>query len=766
MLMKKFFSFAVAVLVSIFAMAQAADYTSVTLSAEEIDIDNGESIGLVVAGELSATDQMYAQFGYVVNMLTNAYLYEEGDTEGTKLSSVMASWDKSLVFGDDTNLKAGTSYKLVIKMGGLSTMSYYSGATVLENKSEIELSFKTKVARTDAFIKKADFNIYDYYTIDLDDESFTGINITVDAKNLPTVGAYCVYMGGVRLYDLDDPDEKYTFLSVNQAVSAGNVITLCSPEKLAKSKNYKLVIPFEGLYVHNYFDMTKEVCYFSPASLEFYTAYETPSTEINATVTLGETSFTIANADTEQNMYAAVINKSYLGNMTVEEYFTKRYLSYAGRNNLETGTIEASYQEWWANYAGEYCVVVCGAEYDAVREGCYATTLPKIVEFSVDENGNIIVPVPEYDEIVLDAVDPDISKDEAWMIYDNEDYKVYIDIVKNLPLSADKAYTIDDLDKSYSYIYNKKEPIVNQYGTKTWKKYNYTSAEIKIGENNVLEAIIKAEGEDGEGVIEAKFVYTAPEVVEVELNGTCEFIPQFGYAFTAKNSDVNADYGFSLLVNEDSYSKGAYTIDDLGKNGNTIKVAKTEYKIAAADLELTVDGDTQVLYGEVQDANGKKFIVRIHTNVPSAEEQDVEIDLGNNLVISEDEGDIKFKLENGEHQFIGYISYPSTDVPTGTYNLLSYSKYGDYDSNIGFYMSDQFEEGKLQVTNNDGAISITATFKQNNKSYVVTGAKAVVTDITGVDAAVNEKAYDLNGRLVNPATAKGIIIINGVKVIR
>lgn len=323
------------------------------------------------------------------------------------------------------------------------------------------------------------------------------------------------------------------------------------------------------------------------------------------------------------------------------------------------------------------------------------------------------------EEIVLDVVDPDVSASEVWNIYENEDYKLYIDIIKNLPLSAETTYTLEDLDLGYSYIYSKNEVITNQFGTKNWKKYELTSASIKIGENNVLEADIEAA--NGEDVIKAKFIYTNPEAITFTLTGECEYLADMNvYSFSAKNkgSELKADYTISLGIKGEAFAKGEIGADDLTAYGNSIRVATVETKIANVNLKVVNMGDTQKLTGIVIGSNDKTYSIELTTNVPSTEGGDViEDTIGAVLEVSEDEGDIKFVAENGKTKFVGYISGTTTDVPTGSYDLLSYSKYGA-NSDFG-YMLDAIEDAHVSVVNEDGVITITASFKQYGKTYAV-----------------------------------------------
>lgn len=388
------------------AFASVPDYTSVTLSTTEINLDDeNASISLLVDGELDSTNQMYAQFGMVANQLTNAYLYEGTATEGVKLDNVEVAWGKPVNFiADIETLKYDTEYKLVIKAGGLSAKSYMTGSYVLQNSEDITLTFKTLVGCTDPFIKSAKFNVEDKQTVDLDDPAFEGIKLKVKAMNLPTVGAYLVYQGGVRLYDLDGPEDKYSFCAVTNVAVSAEEILLCPKSQFAKGKNYKVVIPKESLFVHNYFDMMKEVCYFNTDEVVFYTKYEDPTEAINATCTINTDKVKVSNADADQNTFVFILRDDALKDGQTAEDFAMAQLATTNPSKLHKGTFDAYYTEFlWGLYEGDHSVVIMGAEYDATREACYATTTPKVVHFSVDQDGNVVDALSEIAVVLCAA---------------------------------------------------------------------------------------------------------------------------------------------------------------------------------------------------------------------------------------------------------------------------------------------------------------------------------------------------------------------------
>lgn len=389
--MRKTLLFFFALMSFTFAMAQKQNYTSVTLTTTELDLDeDGASIGVLVDGELDAMSQMYAPYGMVTNVMNNAWLYKGEETEGTKVAPVTASWGKPLAIATE-NLEYGTNYKLVIKVGGISTMSYAVMQDILENKEEITLEFKTKAARTEPFIKSAKANVSNYQTIDVTAPEFNGITLTCVAKNLPTLGAYLVFQGGVRLYEVGK--EGYSFCTVSgiAAKDGENVFTIVPKDKLETGKAYKVEIPFEALYVHNYFDMAKEVCYFPPMTVEFYTKHDAPTVDGNYTITLGEEGFTVTSAD-DNNFFAAAFQKDYItSGKTPEQYFDANYISYGNQANLKKNSETYSYSYYgMSSYsAGTWYICVAGAEYDENQEACYMTTKPVVMQVEVSEEGTV-----------------------------------------------------------------------------------------------------------------------------------------------------------------------------------------------------------------------------------------------------------------------------------------------------------------------------------------------------------------------------------------
>lgn len=391
--MKKILLLISVMLSSVMAMAQSANYTSVKLTAEEIDLDNEETIGVIVDGELSDADQMYAQFGMVASMMNNAYLYEGDATEGVKLATVQASWGKPLIFGSDENLKPGTDYKIVIKIGGISTTSYMTMSDIFENKEEITLSFKTKAERTDPFLKSIVPSVTKYQLINITQDGFEGIKLNFVAKNLPTVSAYLGVVGGVRLYEEGKVNEEgepiYTFCNVSAPVNEGeNTITIVPANKLETGKVYTIKLFFEGLYIHNYFDMSKEVCYFPESEILFMTKHDAPTDEGNYTIALGDDAFTINSAD-DKNFFVVAFSENYLSGKTPAEYIDSQ-VAYANTMSFYKNTVNLNYSDFYMTYTpGVWYIAVAGAEYDEYQEGGYLTTLPVIKKVTVGEDGKV-----------------------------------------------------------------------------------------------------------------------------------------------------------------------------------------------------------------------------------------------------------------------------------------------------------------------------------------------------------------------------------------
>lgn len=388
-IMKKLLLLFTVMLTSAFAMAEKADYTSVTLTAEEIDLDNDETIGVLVNGTLDPNDEMYAPYGMVYSTMNNAYLYEGTDTEGVKLEAATASWGKALVFGSAENLKPGTSYKLVIKMGGISTTSMMSMSDVLENKEEITLQFTTKAERTDPFVKQVELSVGKYELVDIEKEGFEGITVSCIAKNLPTVGAYNMFMGAVRLYEQGKDGHTTCIVNGIAAKEGENTFTIVPKDKLEPGKAYTVELFLEGLYVHNMFDPTAEVCYFPAQTVEFYTKHEAPTAVVDYTIELGEKGYTVTSPDNKNFFTIPFFGAYLLDNESPAEYFDKK-IGYANEMDLKQTSASVSFEDYFmAYYPGDWYLCVAGAEYDENQEGCYMTTKPVIVKVRVDEQGNV-----------------------------------------------------------------------------------------------------------------------------------------------------------------------------------------------------------------------------------------------------------------------------------------------------------------------------------------------------------------------------------------
>lgn len=361
---------------------------------------------------------------------------------------------------------------------------------------------------------------------------------------------------------------------------------------------------------------------------------------------------------------------------------------------------------------------------------------------------------PEILDVLTDYT-PDKEKNDYYFEFQNEDYLLAYNL-KEVP-QVGKTYTMEDVYPDYTYVRSKDEVITNQFGTPEWRTYMITDLSLTFSEvdaeNKVFKFTASTKAEVGIYRMEKDFTFDAPEVITVSLTGECEYIADLDlYSFSAKNkgSEVKNDYRFSIGIKGSAWASGNFVTSDLYVRGNEIKVSgRDAVKITGADLALLDLDEDLLLTGTVTDANGQVYEVSILTNTIGGDTETVEVDLGATLKVSEDEGDIKFKAETPEHQFVGYITCATTNVPSGSYDLLSYSKYGDWNSTFGMYMSDSFTEGKVDVVNTAGDIAITATFKQGNKNYKVTAA----TTSTGIStttatAALPVRKYLDNGRLV------------------
>lgn len=363
----------------------------------------------------------------------------------------------------------------------------------------------------------------------------------------------------------------------------------------------------------------------------------------------------------------------------------------------------------------------------------------------------------EREQAVLDVMTDYTAYDanDQFFVFQNEDYYLAINL-KEVP-QVGKTYTMADVIADYTFVRSKYEVIKNNLGTPEWKKYAITELSLTFSEvdveNKVFKFAASLRAEVDIFYFEADFTFDAPEVITVSLSGECEYIADLDiYAFSAKNkgSEAQNDYSFIIGIKGSAWASGNFVTSDLYVRGNSIKVSgRDEAKITGADLTLEKMDNIQLLKGNVTDANGQVYEVTILTNTIGGDTETVEVDLGATLKVSEDEGDIKLKAQTPEHEFVGYITCDKTNVPTGTYDLLSYSKYGDWNSTFGMYMSDSFTEGKVDVVNTAGDIAITATFKQGGKAYKVT-ASTTATGIQNVSAttAPSVKKFVENGKLV------------------
>lgn len=365
----------------------------------------------------------------------------------------------------------------------------------------------------------------------------------------------------------------------------------------------------------------------------------------------------------------------------------------------------------------------------------------------------------QVSETVLDVLtDYEAYKtNDQYIEYQNEDYVLMLDL--NEVPTVGKTYTMaNSADDEYNAIKNKNEIIINKYGTSEWKKYLITDLSLKFTQVDVKNKIFKAEAtveaKNGSDVIKTKFVYNAPSTISFTLDGQTDYNPDIKvYSLAAKNkgSELKDDYSINLDIKAAAYDKGTITVSDLYGKGNKIKMSSMSEasNIKTANLTVEASGNSHIVKGDITDAAGNKYNVVLTTNIPSKEAKAIEVDLGAVLTVTTDEGYIKFKAQDGVHEFIGFITCNTTDVPTGTYELLSYSKYGDYSKAFDFYMSDRFENGQMVVVNNNGNISITATFKQNGKNYSVKAANftTAITTATVAPAKAASKFLE-NGKIV------------------
>lgn len=378
------------------------------------------------------------------------------------------------------------------------------------------------------------------------------------------------------------------------------------------------------------------------------------------------------------------------------------------------------------------------------------------------------------EEVTLDLLtDYSAATKDYYLEFQDENYYLQIDI--NQVPATGKTFTMaNSADDEYNAVRCKYEVITNKYNTKEWRKYYITDLNLQFSEVNTKSKIFKMvatiEAKSGDDIIKRKFIFNAPSSIDFTLSGTSKYDEDFdAYSFRANNGqDVKADYSFNLGVKSAAYKNGKITTSDLTTNGNSIKVSgKDDTKIKSVNLTVSKTADDMVvLTGTVTDANNVNYNVNIKTNDPDKSTTDVyNVNFGGVLKITEDEGDIKFSAENNEFKFVGYITGSSIEVPSGSYTLSSFSKFGPYLSTYDFYMLDEIKEAKMDVVNNGESISITATFKQNGDKYNVTATTDQSTAISTVATNVAPTAtFNLAGQRVADNT-KGIIIKNGKKML-
>lgn len=378
------------------------------------------------------------------------------------------------------------------------------------------------------------------------------------------------------------------------------------------------------------------------------------------------------------------------------------------------------------------------------------------------------------EEVTLDLLtDYSAATKDYYLEFQDENYYLQLDI--NQVPATGKTFTMaNSADDEYNAVRCKYEVITNKYNTKEWRKYYITDLNLQFSEVNTKSKIFKMvatiEAKSGDDIIKRKFIFNAPSTIDFTLSGTSKYDEDFdAYSFRANNGqDVKADYSFNLGVKSAAYKNGKITTSDLTTNGNSIKVSgKDDTKIKSVNLTVSMTTDDMVvLTGTVTDANNVNYNVNIKTNDPDKSTTDVyNVNFGGVLKITEDEGDIKFSAENNEFKFVGYITGSSIEVPSGSYTLSSFSKFGPYLSTYDFYMLDEIKEAKMDVVNNGESISITATFKQNGDKYNVTASTDQSTAISTVATNVAPTAtFNLAGQRVADNT-KGIIIKNGKKML-
>lgn len=363
----------------------------------------------------------------------------------------------------------------------------------------------------------------------------------------------------------------------------------------------------------------------------------------------------------------------------------------------------------------------------AEADGCTTLTLTR------DKNGastnlfitKLVITREESEtvqEIAFNKMTHDPYDEDIDYMYENTEWVARFDVITGIKVKEQqqvevgKVYTVTDLDPAYSYL----TPAATRQDKTT--RYAFEEVSLVFTDQTHMEATVTAK--KGDEVIKAHLTYADVKELTLNTTGKCEYFADMTiFDFLGKTNAE--DYTVEVAIVAESLEAGkTYTESDMNKFATKITTPMGEEKFKTASLVLSETSDSYTLAGDVVSVNDVTYHITLTTNKPDMGEKTVEISLGENLSVSMEDGEVKLKALNGEYQLLAYLNLASEDaLVTGTYDIIEpeYSKFGElfFDD---FYMLDVFTEGKVAVVNEGGVISITATFKQNGKNYIVTAS--------------------------------------------
>lgn len=372
------------------------------------------------------------------------------------------------------------------------------------------------------------------------------------------------------------------------------------------------------------------------------------------------------------------------------------------------------------------------------------------------------VTLAEIEEIECNYVDQDDCTTDMDCIYQNETWYARFDVKTpaGSPFTEGKIYTLDDLDLAYSKILEKTDLL-----QQNWKKYTIKSVKLKFSANKGMDAmVVVVDGDNNEKTL--NIYYEPNDFVNVSLSGEYEVVSEGLIAVTAAN--MAADYKVLLGIKKNDLTDGdMISTDDITAVGNSITspYEKDGAKITDVNLMVMQTGENVYsLMGTIKTA-AKTYDVKLKLTKPAS--QNVEVDFGNTLVLSEDEGDLKMVATKSEaYQIVVYpngltpAQVSALQIPSGKYDLLSYSRFKIWDAGLGFFVDKTMGEisnSDFEVVTEGGITSITWSFNIGNDSYLVKAA-------TPNPASIESVTSNDDAKVVKVLTADGIQVFkNGKK---